>query len=88
MPDAFSPNGDGVNDEFRINANGFTEYEVIIYNRWGQVVFNSIDPAKGWNGTFNGKDCQEGIYAIYLRYKGRKTPMQMARGNLLLMRDK
>lgn len=88
IPEAFSPNGDGLNDEFRIVANGMTDYELIIYNRWGQIVFQSHNPLKGWDGKVNETDCPEGVYAIYLKYKGRKTPMQQTRSSLILMRDR
>ena len=43
-PNAFSPDGDGVNDYFQIYGQGFTDYEIEIYNRWGQNIFESYDP--------------------------------------------
>lgn len=56
MPTAFSPNGDGKNDLFRANINGVVQkYQLTIFNRWGQVIFQTEDYTKGWNGDFNGK---------------------------------
>ncbi len=69
MPNVFTPNGDGNNDIFRIpeivhlNLTAFT-----IYNRWGQVVFNTSDKSKGWDGRFNGKDADAGTYVWSITY--------------------
>lgn len=56
FPSAFSPNKDGLNDEFKTitRADFFTLYHLIIYNRWGQKIFESKDPSKGWDGRMNG----------------------------------
>jgi len=56
VPNAFTPNGDGLNDEFRIMNAGILELmEFKIYNRWGELVFETNDITKGWDGTFKGK---------------------------------
>jgi len=79
VPNIFSPNGDGVNDEFRLffvdkpNVNPLVAmdyYHVIIYNRWGRVVFESGDARSDWewDGTIDGKDADDGVYYYILLY--------------------
>lgn len=88
IPNAFSPNGDLINDEFMVQANGIREFEMLIYNRWGQLVFRTNDISKGWNGTFQGKPCQEDVYAVWIKYKGRKTGWKQDKETLLLLRGR
>jgi gliding motility-associated-like protein len=88
VPTAFSPNGDGLNDVFDVSANGMREFELSIFNRWGEVMFRTNQIGKGWDGTYGGKPCMEGMYAWRIKYKGRKTAWRQDKGNILLMRDK
>jgi gliding motility-associated-like protein len=68
IPTAFSPNGDGVNDElFVINRGIGTLEEFSIYNRYGQLVFTTNDINQGWDGRFDGKDQELGSYVVVLR---------------------
>jgi gliding motility-associated-like protein len=54
-PNAFTPNGDGINDVFKPTLYGpVLQYTLTIYNRWGQMIFKSRDPGKGWDGTMSG----------------------------------
>ena len=63
VPNAFSPNNDGINDVFRISAQGYFRLSYLkIYNRWGQLVFESHDLNLGWNGRRNGTDLPTGVY--------------------------
>jgi gliding motility-associated-like protein len=67
VPNAFSPNGDGINDVFKINLAARTicpdEFELKIYDRWGQILYETIDPEFTWSG-----DGQfPGAYVYYLR---------------------
>ena len=64
MPTAFTPNNDGLNDVFKLcNMTYQKLVEFSIYNRWGQMVYhNTTDPAKGWDGTFNGVPQDMGVY--------------------------
>lgn len=66
----FTPNGDGVNDRFRINSDcNILSYSLAIYNRWGQLVHYTINPAFGWDGFINGEPAAEGVYFYKLEYK-------------------
>ncbi|WP_268121639.1 gliding motility-associated C-terminal domain-containing protein [Roseivirga pacifica] len=70
MPNAFSPNGDNVNDEFKPVADCAVVYSIQIFNRWGSVVFASEDITRGWDGTFEGGDAPNGKYSYVIFYAG------------------
>ncbi len=68
IPNAFTPNGDGVNDVFGITGNSVSGYSLNIYGRWGQPVFKSDGPFKGWNGNDqNGNPAPDGVYVYSLK---------------------
>ena len=72
MPNAFSPNGDGINDIYKAKE-GFqslTEFHAYIFNRWGQKLFEWTNPADGWDGTYNGKPVKQGVYFVLVEAKG------------------
>jgi len=62
VPTAFTPNGDGHNDVFRATGDHVTQFRMVIYNRWGQKVFESGDIGKGWDGYFRGRRQPPGVY--------------------------
>lgn len=63
VPNAFSPNNDDLNDVFKVIAVGIIEFKYFrIYNRWGQQVFETSDPKRGWDGTFNGRKQPPDVY--------------------------
>ena len=68
-PTAFTPNGDSKNDVYLVKANAITYFEMQIYNRDGNILFHSKDINTGWNGTFNGKSCYEGVYIAQIMYR-------------------
>lgn len=70
VPNVFTPNGDGMNDEFRVVYTSLSEFHCWIYNRWGKLVYQWDDPAKGWDGTINGHPAAEGAYYYVIRAKG------------------
>ncbi|MBK9270420.1 MAG: gliding motility-associated C-terminal domain-containing protein [Saprospiraceae bacterium] len=63
IPNAFSPNQDGVNDECKIYHNGVSNLNIEIYDRWGGMVFKSNSVSGTWDGNSQGKDCMVGVYA-------------------------
>lgn len=73
LPNAFSPNGDGINDLFMGKGifQGIQDFEMTIWNRWGQKIFSTNDPSEGWDGRINneGNFVQNGIYVVKVRYK-------------------
>ena len=86
MPTAFTPNGDGANDVFRIPA-GVTLalQEFTVFNRFGGKVFTTQDIAKGWDGTYNGATADAGVYVYVIRGIGSKGPITL-KGSLVLVR--
>lgn len=72
MPNAFSPNSDGINDIYRAKNSyqSIVEFDAYIFNRWGQKIYEWHDPAGGWDGKFNGKDVKQGVYFVLVKAKG------------------
>lgn len=70
VPNVFTPNGDGKNDEFRVAYRSLREFHCWVYNRWGKLVYEWDDPAKGWDGTILGKPAAEGAYFYVIRAMG------------------
>ena len=72
MPNAFSPNGDGINDIYKAKDGyqSLTEFHAYIFNRWGQKLFEWNDPAEGWDGTYKGKPVKDGVYFCLVKAKG------------------
>tara|TARA_B100000809_G_C15134736_1_gene530072 strand:+ start:1867 stop:3378 length:1512 start_codon:yes stop_codon:yes gene_type:complete len=62
IPNVFTPNNDGSNDLFKIVYNGDREYHLLIYNRWGQLLFESNDKNQHWDGKIKSKEVPEGSY--------------------------
>ena len=74
-PNAFSPNGDGINDEWRVAYKSIERYQCIIQNRWGRTVFKSTDPGKGWDGMIGSRPAAEGTYYyVIVAYGTDKFP--------------
>ena len=72
MPNAFSPNGDGINDIYKAKENhkSIIEFHAYIFNRWGQKIYDWTDINGGWDGTWNGKDVKDGTYYVLVKAKG------------------
>ena len=88
FPSAFTPNGDGRNDMFRmVNAYDVTAYHCVIVNRWGQKIFESFDPMKGWDGTINAKAAESGTYIWFCDYANKNKPgILHLKGTVVLIR--
>ena len=72
FPNAFSPNGDGVNDTFKAKDGwkSIVKFKAIILNRWGQKLYEWNDPAGEWDGKYKGKVVNDGVYFLYVNAKG------------------
>jgi gliding motility-associated-like protein len=68
-PNGFSPNYDGKNDEFMVVGIGIVEFRTLIYNRWGELLFESHDMNTGWDGTYNGGPVENDVYTYLVLYK-------------------
>lgn len=87
VPNAFSPNRDGLNDEFRVKLlDDVSEYRLSIYSGWGAPVFESSNPEGGWDGTRRGEMLPTGTYIWSLVYtNSKKQPMKQT-GTVTLVR--
>lgn len=86
VPNAFSPNGDGQNDILFVRGSGFIDFELLIFNRIGEMVFKTNNESNGWDGTFKGKPQEVDAYMYIL--KGRCSDGQdiFNKGNITLLR--
>jgi gliding motility-associated-like protein len=86
VPTAFTPNGDGVNDRFLVQGFGAEEFQLRIFNRWGEIVYESRDLFEGWDGTFRGKPQEMDAYAYTLRVRFANNRVEERQGNVTLLR--
>jgi len=71
VPNSFTPDGDNFNNIFQpVFTEGFDpfDFHLTIFNRWGQVIFESYDSSKGWNGYYGEKKCQDGVYTWKIEF--------------------
>lgn len=87
MPNAFSPDGDGVNDVFGPGAHDLTSFKMMIFDRWGEMIYETEDPARPWDGTVNGGDvATNDVYVWKLRATGRRFGPVEYIGSVALVR--
>jgi gliding motility-associated-like protein len=84
IPNAFTPNGDGLNDTFRpvTDYDRFSKFSMVIYNSWGQRQFETTNPAEGWDG----KDAAAGVYSWLISYSNHTGKVFKMRGRVMLVR--
>jgi gliding motility-associated-like protein len=85
-PDIFTPNGDGYNDIFLVKSYFADEFRLLIYNRWGEVVFKSDNTIDGWNGSVDGKPSAPGYYTYKIEGNNIKSGSFSKSGSFLLVR--
>jgi gliding motility-associated-like protein len=92
-PDAFSPNGDGVNDGFTIYGNSGARriLRMKIFDRWGNMVFDKEgfplnNPDEGWDGTFRGRDMNAAVFAFWAEVLMIDNSVEFVKGDLTLVR--
>ncbi|OFY86544.1 MAG: hypothetical protein A3F72_08675 [Bacteroidetes bacterium RIFCSPLOWO2_12_FULL_35_15] len=86
IPNTFTPNNDGQNDILFVRGNELTELYFGVYNRWGEMVFETTDITKGWDGIYKGMKADPAVFAWYLKakcYNGNELKKQ---GNVTLVR--
>ncbi len=86
IPNAFTPNGDGLNDIFMPKGMALTKYHLAIYNRWGELIFESNDMLNGWDGTFRGKECKTDAYVYKIDLVNNNSKSKAYTGTVTLIR--
>ncbi len=85
IPNAFSPNGDGVNDKFIITGKFIATYEMRIFNRWGEALFQTTNLEEGWDGISNQKKLPTGNYVFWIRIKDLNNKEHIRTGSILIL---
>lgn len=87
VPNAFTPNADGLNDIFMPAMYGeFTLFHFLIFDRWGELIFESSDPNQGWDGTYESRKCQLGVYVWRIAFADASGQEQQHVGHVTLLR--
>ena len=86
VPNAFSPDGDGYNDIIYVEGIGITSLNFKIYNRWGELIFESNDQSIGWDGQYNNVDQEMEVYTYILEAIFRNEKNAIIKGNITLLR--
>ncbi len=86
VPNAFTPNGDGMNDKVFVRGYGITKMTWRIYNRWGQMVFESNDRTQGWDGTYKGGIQPKEVYHYILSVQYADNTKDEKKGDITLLR--
>lgn len=86
IPDIFSPNKDGANDQLYVRCNGIVEMRFLIFDRWGTKVFESTNVNNGWDGTINGKNAEIGVYAYSLEATMVDDRKVIKKGDITIVR--
>ncbi len=89
MPNAFSPNGDNINDIYRAKTGykSIVEFHAYIFNRHGQKIYEWTDITGGWDGTRNGSPVKDGVYFVYVKARGADGVEYNIRRDVNLIRD-
>jgi len=86
VPNAFTPNGDNLNDELEVKGNTIDELYFAIYDRWGEKVFETTDQTVGWDGSFRGRALSPDVYGYYLEARCFNGEFYTQKGNITLIR--
>jgi gliding motility-associated-like protein len=86
VPNAFSPNNDGENDVLFVRGEGIASLVFVVYDRWGEKVFETQDENIGWDGTFRGQKLDPGVFAYYLRVIFVDATEKIEKGDITLVR--
>jgi gliding motility-associated-like protein len=87
VPNAFTPNNDGKNDVFRIlAADNNKKFKLLVYNRWGQLIYETTDISKGWDGQFKNIPQPTDVYIYYLEIQTASNKKITKKGTVTLIR--
>ena len=86
IPRAFTPNGDGTNDVIRVRGDYLTSVEFVIFNRWGEQVFKTLDKTIGWDGKFHGEPVCPDVYGYYVKGVCQQGEQFFKKGNITVLK--
>jgi gliding motility-associated-like protein len=86
VPNAFTPNGDAINDYFSIAQRNITDLKVFIYDRWGEQVYKSDNVNFAWDGTYNGEPVKMDVYVYLIKAYGFHGKSYELRGTVTVVR--
>jgi gliding motility-associated-like protein len=86
IPNIFSPNGDEKNDKLFVQGKGIEEMTFIIYDRWGEKVFETNDLIDGWDGSYQGKPMNEAVFVYYVKASLINNEIIERKGNISIVR--
>lgn len=86
IPNTFTPDGDNINDKFGAYGTGITKFNMRIWNRWGEMIFEANSLEDRWNGYYRGDICQDDIYVYQLKYEGVNYKSRYIYGRVLLIK--
>lgn len=87
IPNAFSPNGDGVNDEWKISYRSLTDFKCWIFDRQGHELFSFDNPEKGWDGKYKGKTVTPGVYFYVIQATGADGKKYKKSGDINILKS-
>lgn len=86
IPNAFTPNSDNSNDNLYVRGNNIDKLLFRVYDRWGELVFETTSQAEGWDGKYKGKDCDPAVFVYYLEITCGGGDTYFQKGNISLIR--
>jgi gliding motility-associated-like protein len=86
VPNAFSPNGDGQNDLLFVRGQNLTEIQFKVFDRWGELVFETTDQLVGWDGSFKGKPVDPDVYVYHLQVICFDGQENLIKGNITVLK--
>ena len=86
IPNAFSPDANGLNERFLPTSGGMKTYKFTIFNRWGEKLFTTTNAEIGWDGDYLGKPCPSGVYIYVCEYSDYRNKEYSTKGTLHLLR--
>jgi gliding motility-associated-like protein len=85
FPNAFTPNGNGLNDMFKVLGTGISNFNIKIFDRWGKMVYTSNDMKSGWDGKYKGQKVQQGVYTYSVYYRDALKKEHIIYGKITLI---
>jgi gliding motility-associated-like protein len=86
VPNAFTPNRDGNNEQFMPVFRGMQQFNLRVFNRWGELLFESSNTANGWDGSYRGKECKNDVYTYQLEAVSQSGERKQYNGTVTLYR--